>query len=523
MIFFFAAMNGGAVETDADDGLTLQQLMTKGDGLTYNDLLLLPGYIDFSPEVVVLTSRFTKNLHLRTPFVSSPMDTVTEVNMAVYMALLGGIGVIHNNCDPEEQASMVHKVKKFRNGFIPDPVTLGPNATVRDVDRLVEEMQFTGFPITEDGKLGSKLLGLVTSKETDFLTDRNALLRDVMVSEDLIVGREGITLAEANDIMRAKKIGKLPIVNENYELVSLTSRIDLMHNRDYPSSSKDGSDRLLVAAAVGTRPDDRKRVELLLQAGVDCIVIDSSQGNSSFQVDLIKFIKGLSPTMQVVAGNVVTQKQARTLIEAGADALRVGMGSGSICITQEVMACGRPQGTAVYRVAKYAAKFGIPVIADGGISNVGHMMKAVALGAECVMMGSMLAGTSEAPGQFFYDLNGVRVKTYRGMGSIEAMLKKGGDSAKRYFSDTQQIKVAQGVSGTVVDKGSIKDLVPYLYKGIQHSCQDLGHRSLAAVREAAASGELRFEYRTSSAQHEGGVHGLHSYKQRLYSTGPGAN
>ena len=245
---------------EEDDGLTLHQLVTKGDGLTYNDFLMLPGYIDFAPEAVTLNTHFSKKIKLTTPFVSSPMDTVTEVNMAVTMALLGGIGIIHNNCDAEEQASMVHKVKKFRNGFIPDPITLAPDATVADVDRLVDELKFTGFPVTEDGKLGSKLLGLVTSKETDFLDDREVPLKDVMVSDNLIVGQEGISLSEANEIMRSKKIGKLPIVNQNYELVSLTSRIDLMHNRDYPQCSKDDRDRLLVGAAISTRPDDRNRV-----------------------------------------------------------------------------------------------------------------------------------------------------------------------------------------------------------------------------------------------------------------------
>eukprot|EP00993_Chasmostoma_nieuportense_P000055 NODE_1050_length_1687_cov_37.483333_g986_i0.p1 GENE.NODE_1050_length_1687_cov_37.483333_g986_i0~~NODE_1050_length_1687_cov_37.483333_g986_i0.p1 ORF type:complete len:516 (+),score=159.59 NODE_1050_length_1687_cov_37.483333_g986_i0:72-1619(+) len=510
-----------SIEVDQDDGLTLHELLCKGEGLTYNDFLVLPGYIDFGPDDVSLQSKFTQHITLRTPFVSSPMDTITEVNMAVAMALQGGIGVIHNNCTPEEQAEFVHKVKKFRNGFIPDPVTLPQTATIGDVERLVGELGFTGFPVTANGKLGSKLLGLVTSKETDFVEDRSLQLKDVMVHENLTVGHEGISLEEANDIMRKTKLGKLPIVNDRFELVSLTSRIDLKHNKNYPLSTAGADGRLLVAAAVGTREDDKRRVDLLIEAGVDVIVLDSSQGNSCYQVEMIKYIKAKAHPPDVVAGNVVTQSQAKTLIEAGADALRVGMGSGSICITQEVMACGRPQGTAVYRVAKYANKFGIPIIADGGISNVGHMVKAIALGANTVMMGSMLAGTTEAPGTYFYDNTGVRVKTYRGMGSIEAMMKSNAQSAKRYFSDAQDLKVAQGVTGTVVDKGSVKDLVPYLIKGLQHSSQDLGKRCLDDVRRDAQSGVIRFERRTPSAQVEGGIHGLHSYKKRLYSSGPG--
>lgn len=508
-------------DLDKEDGLTLQQLMGKEEGLTYNDFLILPGFIDFGPSVVSMDTKFTRNISLKTPFVSSPMDTVTEVNMAVTMALLGGIGVIHNNCDMNEQADMVRQVKKFRNGFIADPITISPTATVRDVDKLVSELGFTGFPVTEDGHLGSKLLGLVTSKETDFVENRDIPVKDVMVSENLVVGKEGITLAQANEIMRSTKLGKLLIVNDRFELVSLTSRIDLKHNRDYPWSSQDKNDRLLVAAAIGTRADDRDRAEALAKSGVDAFVVDSSQGNSTYQVELLRWLKEKFPNIDVMAGNVVTQAQAKTLIEAGADAIRVGMGSGSICITQEVMACGRPQGTSVYRVAKYAAKHGIPVCADGGIGNVGHMIKAVALGSSTVMMGSMLAGTTESPGQFFFDSTGARVKSYRGMGSVEAMMKKGAQSGKRYFADDADIKVAQGVSGTVLDKGSIKELIPYLIKGIQHSCQDLGQRSLKELREASQAGKIRYERRTPAAQVEGGVHSLHSYKKRLYSSGPG--
>lgn len=557
------------------DGHDIVSLFQHANGYTYDDLILLPGHINFSTDDVELATHLTKKIKLHLPFVSSPMDTVTESEMAIAMALQGGMGVVHYNCSIEEQCRMVDKVKRFKNGFITDPKTLSPSHTVEDVDRIKRDFGFSGVPITADGKMGGQLVGIVTNRDVDFLENRKVKVADVMTTK-LITAQEDVSLSEANKILVESKKAKLPIVNKKGELVALMSRSDLLKNKAYPHASKDANKQLLVGAAVSTRDSDKQRVHQLVSVGVDVVVIDSSQGDSTYQINMIRWIKERYPDLQVIAGNVVTVLQAHHLILAGADALRVGMGSGSICTTQEVCAVGRPQASAVYNVANYAAKFGVPVIADGGVSNTGHITKvktcftaplsfpcrifflrcvfrlrlpgmslfsasdpsalspylttnkqsrthkqtnkrtflqALSLGASCVMMGSLLAGTEEAPGEYYFQ-DGVRLKKYRGMGSIDAMVK-GSDT--RYFGEKQHVKVAQGVSGAVVDKGSITRFLPYLAQSVKHGFQDLGVKNLHEMALARANKTLRFEVRTNSAIKEGGVHGLWKFEKKTHA------
>lgn len=372
----------------------------------------------------------------------------------------------------------------------------------------------------ENGTLRSKLIGMVTSRDIQFYHELDDPVTAIMTT-DLVTAPAGTTLAEANEVLRSSKKGKLPIVDSDGNIVSLLSRSDLMKNLHYPLASKlPQSKQLIAAASIGTREDDKKRLQLLVEAGLDIVILDSSQGNSTFQVEMIKYIKKTFPKIDVIGGNVVTRDQAASLIAAGVDGLRIGMGSGSACITQEVMAVGRPQALSVRNVTAFAARFGVPCIADGGVQNVGHIVKGLAMGASTVMMGGLLAGTTESPGEYFVSNEGQLVKAYRGMGSIAVMEdKKTSTNAgtARYFSEKDRVLVAQGVAGSVLDRGSVTKFIPYLVAGVQHSLQDIGVKSLDQLHEDVNKGLVRFEVRSASAQTEGNVHGLHSYDKKLYS------
>lgn len=494
--------------TSGGDGLDAKTLFQAPSGLTYDDFILLPDHIDFGVNEVSLQTQFTRDIQLNLPFVSSPMDTVTESRMAIYMALLGGIGIVHYNNTIEEQVKHVQRAKRFENGFITDPVVLGPENRLRDIDEIKRHHGFSSIPVTEDGTRATKLIGIVTGRDMDFEPNRDLTLRSVMTTE-IVTAREGVSLHEANDILRKTKKGKLPIVDAEGKLVSMVCRQDLITNEEYPMASKDKFKRLRVGAALSTHDDDKDRLAALAKAGVDVVVIDSSQGDSIFQAQMIKYIKSKYPEIQVIAGNVVVERQCKRLIAAGADALRVGMGPGSICITQETVAIGRPQASAVYYCARVGRDAGVPIIADGGIASPAHIAKALALGANSVMMGSMLAGTNESPGEYFYE-NGRRFKRYRGMASASAMQAGG---AKRYFSEKDRIQVIQGVEGFVADKGSLRTFLPYLAQSLRHGMQEIGCRTMKDLHEGLGNSRLRFEMRSPSAQREGGVHSLPGYSK----------
>ncbi|XP_042492507.1 inosine-5'-monophosphate dehydrogenase-like isoform X1 [Macadamia integrifolia] len=472
-----------------EDGFPADRLFNQGYSYTYDDVIFLPHYIDFPTDSVNLSTKLTKNIDLYIPCVSSPMDTVTESSMAVAMAALGGIGIIHYNNLAHEQAALIRAAKSRRIPFISDPIFKSPSDSIDSIDEFVPSPCIF---VTESGNSKSKLLGVVAKYDWESLTEKEAPVSDYMLGSPFSAP-SNYTFEQAAAILAEKKLDYVTLVSEpDGEVVDLFTATDVERVRGFPklglpSLGRDGE--FMVGAAMGTREHDKERLEHLVKAGADVVILDSSQGNSIYQIEMIKYVKRTYPELDVIGGNVVTAYQAQNLIQAGADALRVGMGSGSICTTQEVCAVGRGQATAVYKVSSIAEKSGVPVIADGGIANSGHIVKALVLGASTVMMGSFLAGSNEAPGAYEYQ-GGRRIKKYRGMGSLEAMTK-GSDA--RYLGDTSKLKVAQGVVGAVADKGSVLKFIPYTMHAVKQGFQDLGALSVQSAHNLLKTGVLRLE------------------------------
>jgi len=487
-------------------------------GYTYDDIILMPGSITFGVGDVILDSRFSRNIALKTPLVSSPMDTVTESKMAIVLALNGGIGVIHNSMSIENQVKEVMKVKRYKSGFITDPYCIPPTMTVAELEVLRKACGFSGFPVSADGKMGSKLLGLVTRRDTDFMEDQGGeLVCNVMTPlEKLVTAGEGVDLSAAYEIVAKSKKGKLPIVTKDGMFVALVSQSDLKKRNHFPLTTKSSNNQLTVACAVGTNPLEKDRVRALVAAGVDAVVINQKQGDTTAQHEMIRWIKKEFPSIDVVGGNVVTRKQAKHLMDCGVDGLRVGMGVGSVSRAQEVGACGRAQASAVYNIATLARAAGIPVLADGGIGSPGHIIKCLCMGANAAMCGSLLAGAEESPGDYFFSDDGRRLKSIRGNQSVESF-QANKDQVGQSKRSSSQVMVAQGVTGTVQDKGSMMKYLPYLVQSMKHGMQDIGVRSVEEMHEKLFSYDLRFELRSSAAQREGGIHNLHSFERTLFA------
>ena len=444
-------------------------------GLTFDDVLLIPAHSDVLPRDVDVRTHLTQNVTLNIPVMSAGMDTVTEAEMAIAMAREGGIGVIHKNMSIDEQAREVKLVKRSEHGIIVDPIYLAPDNTLSDADELMNKYNISGVPITENGKL----VGIITNRDMRFETDLSRPISDIMTSKGLITAPEHTTMEEAKRILQAHRIEKLPLVDDNGHLKGLITIRDIEKMRKYPNSNKDSDGRLKVAAAIGVTSDVEDRVEALLDAKADVLVIDTAHGHSEGVLQTIRRLRKAFPHLELIAGNVATYDATKALIEAGVSAVKVGIGPGSICTTRVIAGIGVPQITAIYDCAKAAEGTGIPIIADGGIQYSGDIAKALGAGASCVMLGNLLAGTEEAPGEMII-YQGKNYKSYRGMGSLGAMQA---GSKDRYFQQNAKKLVPEGIEGRIPYKGHVSDVLFQLIGGLRASMGYCGAKDIKAMNE----------------------------------------
>lgn len=469
------------------------------EALTYEDVLLAPGYSEILPRETDTTTRLTRNITLNIPLISSAMDTVTETDLAIAMALEGGMGFIHKNMPKEMQAEQVRKVKRSQSGLIIDPITLPFDATIGDANRIMREFKIGGIPVIDDN---STLIGIITNRDLRFQKNMSRPIKEVMTTENLITASVGISLLQAEDILQEYKIEKLPIVDKNGKLTGLITYKDILKRKDKPNACKDEYGRLRVGAAVGVTPDILERIEALKTAGVDVISIDTAHGHSKGVIDAAKKVKARFPELDLIVGNVATAEGARALADAGADAVKVGVGPGSICTTRIIAGVGVPQLSAVMEAAKGLEGTGVPLIADGGVRYSGDLVKGLAGGADSVMIGSLLAGTEEAPGEVII-YEGRKFKSYRGMGSLEAMED---GSKDRYFQDAEDdIKklVPEGIVGRVPFKGSVAEVLYQLVGGLKAGMGYCGSKDIASLRDA------KFVRITSAGVRESHPHDVH--------------
>jgi IMP dehydrogenase len=446
------------------------------EGLTFDDVLLIPAASEVVPSEIDLRTSLTRSVKLNIPLLSSAMDTVTESRMAIAMAREGGIGIIHKNMSIDAQADQVDMVKRSENGVITNPFFLSPNNTLRDADEIMGKYRISGVPICDES---GKLVGIITNRDLKFEENLNRPICEVMTKENLVTGLEGTTLEEAKKILQKNKIEKLPIVDQNFHLKGLITIKDIEKAQTYPNSARDDSGRLLCGAAIGVTNDVLERAEALLSAGADVLVLDSAHGHSKGILECVKKVKAAFPKMQLIAGNVATAGGTRALIEAGADCVKVGIGPGSICTTRVVAGIGVPQITAIYDAACAAKEYGVPIIADGGIKYSGDIIKALAAGASTVMIGSLFAGCEESPGETEI-YQGRQFKVYRGMGSLAAMNQ---GSKDRYFQTGNTKLVPEGVEGRVPYRGSLSDNVFQLLGGIRSGMGYCGTPNIGELQE----------------------------------------